>query len=228
LTITGHPDANAEATSPPATEKANGKLPAQNTTTGPEGINIDRRSGFGNGARSGRAVSIRTSAHDPSSIKSANILNCAHVRARSPSTRPLANAVSAIILSTKSPPNASICIATARKNPARFRGDNTEYERKAEAAKSPARATSDSNAPTYTGSKVSPVNGLTPEKAASTPTPRPNPIIDFPDSEKLMTAIVATDPTQSTQINPTPAAAPPELLTRRPPHPEDRRASQNV
>ena len=37
LTITGHPAANAEAVSVPATENANGKLLAANTNTGPIG-----------------------------------------------------------------------------------------------------------------------------------------------------------------------------------------------
>ncbi len=35
LTITGQPAASAEAVSPPAVEKASGKLPAPKTTTGP-------------------------------------------------------------------------------------------------------------------------------------------------------------------------------------------------
>jgi hypothetical protein len=37
LTTTGHPAASAEAVSPPATEKASGKLLAPNTATGPSG-----------------------------------------------------------------------------------------------------------------------------------------------------------------------------------------------
>lgn len=49
LTTTGFPVARAEAVSPPATEKARGKLLEPNTTTGPSGISIRRKSGFGVG-----------------------------------------------------------------------------------------------------------------------------------------------------------------------------------
>ena len=49
LTITGAPAARAEAVSPPATEKASGKLLAEKTATGPSGIYRWRRSGLGNG-----------------------------------------------------------------------------------------------------------------------------------------------------------------------------------
>ena len=38
LTITGQPAARADAVSPPATEKARGKLLAPNTATGPRAI----------------------------------------------------------------------------------------------------------------------------------------------------------------------------------------------
>jgi hypothetical protein len=75
FTTTGQPEAKAEAVSPPATEKANGKLLALNTAIGPNGWSMRRISGLGTGLRSGRAVSIRASTHDPSSIKSANIAN---------------------------------------------------------------------------------------------------------------------------------------------------------
>ena len=44
LTTTGQPAANADAVSPPGTEKANGKLLAANTTTGPIGTFIERTS----------------------------------------------------------------------------------------------------------------------------------------------------------------------------------------
>src|SRR5665811_1694236 len=59
LTITGLPAARAEAVSPPRTEKANGKLDAEKTATGPKGIKTLRISAFGTGSRSGTAVSIR-------------------------------------------------------------------------------------------------------------------------------------------------------------------------
>ncbi|MNT23718.1 hypothetical protein D3C72_1591490 [compost metagenome] len=61
LTITGQPAARAEALSPPATEKARGKLLAPNTATGPSGMLRRRRSTFGSGWRSGCAGSIRQS-----------------------------------------------------------------------------------------------------------------------------------------------------------------------
>src|SRR5271168_700135 len=47
FTITGQPTAKAEAVSPPATEKASGKLLAPKTTTGPRGTNRERILGFG-------------------------------------------------------------------------------------------------------------------------------------------------------------------------------------
>src|SRR3954451_339496 len=58
FTITGFPDANAEIVSPPATEKARGKLLAPKTATGPIGKRVRRRSGRGSGLRSGRARSM--------------------------------------------------------------------------------------------------------------------------------------------------------------------------
>ena len=73
FTTTGQPAASAEAVSPPATEKANGKLLAANTATGPIGISIRRRSGFGSGLRSGAARSMRASTHEPSRTRRANI-----------------------------------------------------------------------------------------------------------------------------------------------------------
>ena len=60
--------AKAAAVSPPATEKASGKLEAPNTATGPTGRCIIRRSGRGNGDRSGIAWSWRISCGKVSSI----------------------------------------------------------------------------------------------------------------------------------------------------------------
>src|SRR5262249_42715364 len=74
FTTTGLPAASADAVSPPPTEYASGKLLAPNTTTGPNGTSIRRRSGFGKGLRSGIARSIVASTHDPSRTTSANIL----------------------------------------------------------------------------------------------------------------------------------------------------------
>jgi hypothetical protein len=67
LTITGLPAASAEAVSPPATEKASGKLLAAKTATGPSGRSTERRSALGIGVRSGSAGSMRAMAHEPSS-----------------------------------------------------------------------------------------------------------------------------------------------------------------
>ena len=61
LTITGQPAASAAAVSPPAVEKASGKLEAPNTATGPIGRWIIMRSGRGIGSRSGSATSWRRS-----------------------------------------------------------------------------------------------------------------------------------------------------------------------
>ena len=53
LTTTGQPAASAEAVSPPAVEKASGKLLAPKTATGPSGTIRWRMSARGSGARSG-------------------------------------------------------------------------------------------------------------------------------------------------------------------------------
>src|SRR4030095_3633400 len=66
FTITGQPAPKAHAVSPPAVEYANGKLAAPNTTTGPNGVIVLRKSGLG-GFFFGIAVSIRTSIHAPAS-----------------------------------------------------------------------------------------------------------------------------------------------------------------
>ena len=87
LTTTGQPAASADAISPPATEKASGKLLAPKTPTGPNGRSICRRSGRGSGCRSGRAVSIRASTQEPSRRYSANKRSCPVVRPRSPVSR---------------------------------------------------------------------------------------------------------------------------------------------
>ena len=58
LTITGTPAASALAVSPPAVEKASGKLEAPNTATGPIGTSIRRTSGRGIGFASGSGVSM--------------------------------------------------------------------------------------------------------------------------------------------------------------------------
>ena len=57
MTITGQPAARAAAVSPPATEKASGKLEAPKIATGPIGRCIRRRSGRGSGTLLGNAIS---------------------------------------------------------------------------------------------------------------------------------------------------------------------------
>jgi hypothetical protein len=119
LTTTGHPAASADAVSVPATEKANGKLLALKTATGPIGINIRRMSGRG-GRCSGFARSIRASTHDPSRTSAANSRNCRTVRARSPVSRSVTgSAVSAWAAARSSLPSASISIATCSSSAAR-------------------------------------------------------------------------------------------------------------
>src|ERR1700691_1878091 len=56
LTTTGQPAASAEAVSPPATEKASGKLLAANTATGPTGTRRCRTPGRRAGVRVGTPV----------------------------------------------------------------------------------------------------------------------------------------------------------------------------
>ena len=70
LTTTGEPAARAAAVSPPATEKANGKLLAAYTATGPIETRSRRRSGFGPSTQSGSAVSMVASAQLPSASRS--------------------------------------------------------------------------------------------------------------------------------------------------------------
>ena len=119
-TMTGHPAARALAVSPPATEKARGKWEAQNTATGPRGRRIDRRSGLGMGERSGFAISMRASTHDPSSMRSANMLSCPTVRPRSPSQRASGSPDSAIMRGVISGPASLIFSEMVRRNLARI------------------------------------------------------------------------------------------------------------
>ncbi len=93
LTSTGLPPASAEAVSPPATEKARGKLLAPKTTTGPSGRSMERMSGLG-GVRAGSAVSMRAATQEPSSTTEAKSRSCMQVRASSPFRRGSGRAVS--------------------------------------------------------------------------------------------------------------------------------------
>lgn len=125
-TMTGQPAARALAVSPPATEKARGKFEAQKTATGPSGRRMERRSGLGMGERSGWAVSMRASTHEPSSMRSANMRSWPTVRPRSPWQRPSGRPVSAIIRGVISEPRVSIFSAMVRRKAARVSGEMDE------------------------------------------------------------------------------------------------------
>ncbi|MNG89125.1 hypothetical protein D3C79_479800 [compost metagenome] len=119
LTTTGQPAARAEAVSPPATEKANGKLLAPNTATGPRATWRWRRSARGRGWRSGRALSTRTSSHSPARTTRAKVRSWVQVRPRSPWMRALGRPLSATARSIRASPSASICVAMVSRNCAR-------------------------------------------------------------------------------------------------------------
>ena len=114
--MTGFPAANAEAVSPPAVEKAKGKLLAANTTTGPIGISILLISGLGIGCRFGSAVSIDASSHDPSRTKLPNIFNWETVLPRSPIILASGNPVSRQHLSINPSPRLIISLAISSRN----------------------------------------------------------------------------------------------------------------
>ena len=113
-----HPLASAEAVSPPATENANGKLLAPKIPTGPNAFCIDRISTFGIGWRSGSAVSILASTHEPSRNKLPKSFNCPIVRPRSPVILPAGKPDSAQHRSINESPNARISSAIASKKSA--------------------------------------------------------------------------------------------------------------
>ena len=118
FSTTGQPAAKAEAVSPPATENANGKLLAANTATGPTPIRRNRMSGRG-GTRSGSALSMRTSRHEPSRSKAANRRSWPTVRPRSPSRRARGRPDSAIARTINSSPMAITWSATVSRKVAR-------------------------------------------------------------------------------------------------------------
>src|SRR5690606_37188444 len=160
FTTTGHPAANADAVSPPAVENASGKLLAPNTTTGPIGFSIRRISGRGAGVRSGNAVSIRASTHEPSRTVAAKSRSCAQVRPRSPTMRASGRPVSRVVRSISVSPSASISAAIVSRNRARASGGSRRYSAKASAAASTARITSAGCASWKTGSSGVPVAAL--------------------------------------------------------------------
>lgn len=115
--MTGQPAARADAVSPPATEKASGKLLAEKTATGPRGT-LQRRT-----VRPPSAWSIMASRKEPSSITSARKRSCPVVRASSPVSRGSApSAVSSSANVIRSTEAASIRLAIARSQAARVLG----------------------------------------------------------------------------------------------------------
>ncbi len=122
LTTTGAPAARAEAVSPPATEKARGKLLAPKTATGPTGMWRRRMSPRGSGVRSGRARSTRAPTQSPSRTTRANRRSWFTVRPRSPSKRGRGRPVSRMARSISASPRSRIDWAMASRNAARASG----------------------------------------------------------------------------------------------------------
>ena len=120
FTITGQPAAKADAVSPPATEKASGKLLAPNIAVGPNGICRMRKSARGIGSRSGKAGSILAPIQSPARTTLAKSLSCPMVRPRSPLIRPSGSPLSAIARVTNVSPSANISSAIVSRNTARF------------------------------------------------------------------------------------------------------------
>ncbi|MCY1232252.1 hypothetical protein D9M72_447330 [compost metagenome] len=118
LTTTGQPAASAEAVSPPATEKASGKLLAPNTATGPMAMRCMRRSGRG-GVRSGSAASKVASCQRPARSTVANRRNWPAVRPRSPCRRATGRPLSWCARSISVSPSASMPAAIASRKAAR-------------------------------------------------------------------------------------------------------------
>ncbi len=77
---------------------------------------MERRSTFGMGSRSGWAVSIRASTHEPSSMRSAKSLSCPMVRPDSPRILASGRPVSSGPLAAMSSMTASMLLAIARRN----------------------------------------------------------------------------------------------------------------
>ncbi|MCY1235778.1 hypothetical protein D9M72_484070 [compost metagenome] len=121
LTTTGQPAASAAAVSPPATEKASGKLLAPNTATGPMAMRCMRRSGRG-GLRSGSAGSKVACCQRPSRSTVANRRSWPAVRPRSPCRRAIGSALSRWARSISVSPSASMPVAMVSRNAARCSG----------------------------------------------------------------------------------------------------------
>ena len=122
FTTTGQPAASAEAVSPPAVEKASGKLLAPKTATGPSGTIRCRMSARGRGARSGSAGSMRTPRWSPCRTTPANIRSWPVVRPTSPVIRPSGSPLSRTASGMIASLSASISAATASRKALRSSG----------------------------------------------------------------------------------------------------------
>ena len=134
LKTTGQPAARAEAVSPPAVEKARGKLEAPNTATGPTGILRWRISTRGIGVRSGSAGSIRTPWWSPWRTTWAKSRSWLQVRPRSPVRRASGSPVSSMARATSSVPTASMFAAMASRKAAWVSGSRERKDSKASSA----------------------------------------------------------------------------------------------
>ena len=170
LTTTGQPAARADAVSPPATEKANGKLLAPNTATGPSGTLRWRISGRGNGVRSGWAGSMRAWFQLPSRSTAANNRSWPAVRPTSPVSRGRGRPVSAWARSTSASLIDSRLAAIASRNRALVSMGADRYAGNASAAAAQASPTWERLPYAYAGSIGLPVCGSTPR--ISSPVPR--------------------------------------------------------
>ena len=181
FTSTGFPVAKALAVSPPATEKASGKLLEPKTMTGPSGTSIRRRSQRGSGWRSGNATSIRASTHEPSRAKAANIFSWVTVRPRSPVSRARGRPVSKCARCKRSSPSSSISAAMRSKKSARDVPELFPKDSKATRARRIAVSTSATPAISNRPSSTVPSRGLVATNDSSL-LRTSVPIIFFPDS----------------------------------------------
>src|SRR5580658_1468100 len=158
LTTTGQPAASAEAVSPPATEKANGKLDAANTATGPAGRVTRRTSGT-----TPTAGLTTASAYPPSRSTCANSRSCPVVRATSPISRSPPSAVSVSARTESSPARSSRASATASSASARRPASDSAPQAGAAATADATIASTSASVVSATGSPTgSPVRGSNP------------------------------------------------------------------
>ena len=167
--MTGLPVASADAVSPPTTENARGKLLEPNTTTGPRGTSIRRRSGLGTGWRLGAAWSIRASTQEPSRATWANSLSWLTVRARSPVSRARGRPVSRCARVSRSSPSATISSAMRSSKAARCSPVVCRKSSKAVLACCSAESTSWTPAARNPGSSSRLLSGLLARKVSPPP-----------------------------------------------------------